>query len=43
MITSKRLSSLDIWSKTSNQSTGTKDIIFITWYKKVIKQRKINH
>ncbi len=27
----------DIWPKTPNQSTGTKEIIFTTWYKKTIK------
>lgn len=28
---------LNIWPKTSNQSTNTKNMIFIKWYKEVMK------
>lgn len=37
MITNKKHLSLDIWLKTLNQSIITKNIIFTTQYKKVIK------
>ena len=42
MITGKGRSSSDMWPKTPNQSTGTKDIILTTWYKKAMKQTEIN-
>lgn len=37
MMTSKKGSGLDIWLETSNQSTGTKEIILTTWHKKAMK------
>lgn len=42
MITGKGHSSLYIWLETPNQDIGTKDVIFTTWYKEVIKQVGIN-
>ena len=37
LITGEGRSGLDIWPETSNQDTGTEDMIFTTWYKKVMK------
>ena len=42
VITGEGHSGPDIWPKTLNQVTITKDIILIIWYKKAIKQMKIN-
>lgn len=37
MITNKKHLGLDIWLKTLNQNINTKNIIFTTQYKKVMK------
>ena len=37
VITSKERLSLDIWPKTPNQTTDTKNIILTIWYKKAMK------
>lgn len=42
VITSERHLDPDIWSETPYQGTGIEDMIFITWYKEVIKWMKIN-
>lgn len=42
MMTSKGHSGLDIWLETPNYGIDTKDMIHTTWYKKTIKQKKIN-
>ena len=42
VITGKRYSDSDIWSKTPNKDTNTKDMIFIILYKEAMKKTKIN-
>lgn len=42
LITSNEHLCLNIWPKTSNQDIGTENMILIIWYKKAIKQTKIN-
>lgn len=41
-MTSKGHSGPNIWPETLNQNTGTEETIFTTWYKKVMKQSRIN-
>ena len=41
-MTGKEYLDPNIWLKTSNQSTGTKEIILTIWYTKARKQKKIN-
>lgn len=42
IITDKKRLSPDISPETPNQDTGTENMIFTTWYKKTIKQSRIN-
>ena len=37
VITGKERSGLDIWPETFNLGTGIENMIFTTWYKKVMK------
>lgn len=42
LITDKGHSGPDIWLKTLNKGTNTKDMILKTWFKKGVKRKKIN-
>lgn len=43
VITGEKRLGPDIWPEIPNQSTGTEDIIFTTYYKEAIKQTEIKH
>ncbi len=42
VITGEGRSGPDIWPETSNQGTGTENMILTKWYKEAMKRRKIN-
>lgn len=41
-MTNKKHSDADIWPRTLNHDTYIKDMTLTTWYKKAIKQKKLN-